>query len=136
MQIKVKKTHPKAVIPHRETDGSAAFDLTAVTRDGNIYGTGLSFEIPHGYAMFVYSRSGHGFKENTRLANCVGVVDSDYRGEVKVKLTRDDGSIIMPWVGDRVAQAVIMRLPKVEMIESDTLKDTRRGTGGFGSTGK
>lgn len=136
LQVKIKKTHPRAVIPKYATDGAAAFDLVAITKKGNVYGTGLAFEVPEGYAMFVYSRSGHGFKENTRLANCVGVVDSDYRGEVMVKLTRDDGNMGMPYIGDRVAQAVIMPVPRVVFIEEEELNDTERGEGGFGSTGK
>lgn len=136
MKIKVRRLHPRAVIPSFATDGSAAFDLVAVKRDGQVYDTGLAFEIPHGYAMFIYSRSGMGFKDNTRLSNCVGVIDSDYRGEVKVKLTRDDDRPITAQVGDRVAQAVVMRLPKVEFEEVSELTKTDRGEGGFGSTGK
>ena len=136
MKIKVRKLHPRAVLPTFATEGSAAFDLVAIKRDGQLYDTGLAFEVPQGYAMFVYSRSGMGFKDNTRLANCVGVVDSDYRGEVKVKLTRDDGRPVDAQVGDRIAQAVIMRLPKVELVEVEELSNTHRGEGGFGSTGK
>jgi len=86
--------------------------------------------------MLVFSRSGHGFKENTRLANCVGVVDSDYTGEVFVKLTRDDGQRLDVWPWDRVAQAVFLRVPKIEIIETENLKETKRGDAGLGSTGK
>ena len=136
MKVKVRRLHPRAVIPSFATGGAAAFDLVAVKREGQLYDTGLAFEIPQGYAMFVYSRSGMGFKDNTRLANCVGVIDSDYRGEIKVKLTRDDGREVDAQVGDRIAQAVIMRLPKVELLEVEELSNAQRGEGGFGSTGK
>jgi dUTP pyrophosphatase len=136
MKIKVKRLDPRAVIPTRGTDGAAGFDLTAISKEGPMYRTGLAFDIPDGYVMLVFSRSGHGFKENTRLANCVGVVDSDYTGEVMVKLTRDDGHRVSALPGDRVAQAVFLRLPKIEMEETETLKETKRGENGFGSTGK
>jgi dUTP pyrophosphatase len=136
MQVKVKKLDQRAVIPTRGTDGAAGFDLTAISREGDLFRTGLAFDIPAGHVMLVFSRSGHGFKENTRLANCVGVVDSDYTGEVMVKLTRDDGQRVSAWPGDRVAQAVFLKLPAVELIETDNLKETKRGEKGFGSTGK
>jgi dUTP pyrophosphatase len=136
MKVKVRKLDQRAVIPSFATDGSAAFDLVSVNRDGAVFGTGLAFEVPTGHAMFVYSRSGMGFKENTRLANCVGVIDSDYRGEVKVKLARDDDRTIDARVGDKIAQAVIMKLPKIEFMEVDELTETDRGECGFGSTGK
>ena len=135
MQIKYKKLHPKAAVPFKATDGAAGFDLTAVTRQGNVFGTGLAFDIPVGYVLLIYSRSGHGFKESTRLSNCVGVIDSDYTGEVKVALRRDDGGPLTVQVGYRVAQGVLMRLPKVTFTETQELKETERGKNGFGSTG-
>lgn len=136
MKFKVKRNDPRAVMPAKATPGSAGYDITAISKTGNVYDTGLSFEIPPGYVMLVFSRSGHGFKHNTRLANCVGVFDSDFRGELKVKLTRDDGEKEMPWVGDRVAQVVFIRLPKDELIEVTELDETERGDGGFGSSGR
>ena len=134
--IKYKKLHHKAVAPFKATDGAAGFDLTAVTRQGNVFGTGLAFDIPVGYVLLIYSRSGHGFKENTRLSNSVGVVDSDYTGEIKVALRRDDGKPLTVQVGDRVAQGVLMRLPKVTFTETQELKETERNDNGFGSTGR
>lgn len=140
MQVKVKKLHQDAVLPVRATEGAAAFDLVALSaiRDGleTVCRTGLSFEIPAGHAMFIYSRSGHGFSSATRLANCVGVIDSDYRGEVMVKL-RHDNPMVAPFIeqGSRIAQAVIMPVPAVEFVLADELSDTSRGAGGFGSTG-
>lgn len=149
-KVKIKKLHPDAIIPTYGTDGAACFDLYALQVDGlSIIGnvinddspvicrTGLSFEIPHGYAMMIYSRSGHGFKQDIRLANCVGVIDSDYRGEVMVKLTcdlyKELPDVIKP--GDRVAQAMIVPVDRVEFETVDELSGTDRGAGGFGSTG-
>lgn len=149
MQLKIKKLSERAILPVYATPGAACFDLHAClpdnvamhrparARDASIVvPTGLAFEVPEGHVMLVYSRSGQAFKENTRLANCVGVIDSDYRGEVKVKLTRDDGLGLYYVHGARIAQAMIVPIPRVELIEVDELGDTERGTGGFGSTGQ
>ena len=139
--IKFKRLHPTAETPTYATDGAACFDLTAIARTikGNTatYSTGLAFEIPKGHVLMVYSRSGHGFKSDMRLCNSVGVVDSDYTGEVMVKLTYDGTDTPdWPWIGDRVAQAMLIKLPTVELQETDTLHDTTRGANGFGSTGR
>ena len=149
MNIKIKKLHPDAIVPTYGTAGAAAFDLYACAVDEDrdrafidrgesvVVDTGLAFEIPDGYAMFIYSRSGHGFVADVRLANCVGVIDSDYRGPVKVKLTADAGCEGFGFrVGERIAQAVILPVPRVEFEVVDTLAPTARDTGGFGSTGK
>ncbi len=151
MQVKVKKLHPDAILPQYATSGAACFDLHALTVDGayslgaHVYegypvvcGTGLAFEVPEGYALMVYSRSGHGFKFNTRLCNAVGILDSDYRGELMVKLTcdiDDDDPCLFVKPGDRIAQAMIVPVPRVELVEADSLGETDRGAGGFGSTG-
>ena len=84
--------------------------------------------------MMIYSRSGHGFNWGVRLANCVGVIDSDYRGEVKVKL-QADGCAMTVSKHDRIAQAMIIPVPKVQFTEVEALSETVRGAGGFGSTG-
>lgn len=148
IELKVKKLHPDAIIPTYATDGSACFDLYATETKGSIdssvgkfypsvvVNTGLSFEIPAGYQMLVFSRSGHGFNCNVRLANCVGVVDSDYRGEVKVKLTADEDGYLQIKKGDRIAQAQLMPVHRVTFQEVSELTETERGAGGFGSTGK
>ncbi len=143
MQIKAKKLHPGAVLPQRATDGAACFDLVACDdarphkndASAQIFPTGLAFEIPTGHAMFIFSRSGHGFNEAARLSNCVGVIDSDYRGEVKVSLRADGMHPVQLFAGDRVAQAVILPVPAVSFVECEELAETERGTGGFGSTG-
>lgn len=149
MNIKIRKLHPDAIVPTYGSAGAAAFDLYAYVVDEDRdrayiecgesveVDTGLAFEIPDGYAMFIYSRSGHGFADDVRLANCVGVIDSDYRGSVKVKLTADAGCEGFGFcVGQRIAQAVILPIPRVEFEVVDTLAPTARDTGGFGSTGK
>lgn len=146
MKLKVKKLHPAAILPKYATDGAACFDLHAVEPDEwAIYPTvpatirtGLAFEIPAGFVMLIFSRSGHGFKHDTRLANCVGVIDSDYRGEVMVRLSRDSSQAqpLSVKEGDRIAQAMVVPYPRVEFIEADSLTDTERGDGGFGSTGQ
>lgn len=137
MKVKIRKLHPDAVIPTYATDGSGAFDLTAVTRDGKVYGTGLAFEVPKGHVLYIYSRSGHGFNGDMRLANAVGIIDSDYRGEVKVKLTYDgDGYADWPYIGDRIAQGIILKVPHIEFEEVEELSETQRGVNGFGSSGK
>ncbi len=150
MQIKVKKLHPTARIPSYASMGAACFDLHSCeigpihVSHGNpvVIGTGLAFEIPPHYAMFIFSRSGHGFNFNMRLANCVGVIDSDYRGEVKIKITQDaniyDEYYPDPVIlhGDRIAQAVILPVASITFDEVEELTPTQRGDGGFGSTGK
>ena len=147
MQIKIKKLHPKAKMPTYATDGAGWFDLYSTNQVALLVqegwpvevGTGLAFEIPTGHGMLIMSRSGHGFKFDTRLSNCVGCIDSDYRGEVKVKLTCDiDREEHMPMSimpGDRVAQACIIPLPRIGFEFVDELGATERGAGGFGSTG-
>ena len=142
--LKIKKLHPDAIIPKFATEGAACVDLVAVG-DGHphendlhawIFPTGLTFEIPAGYAMLIFSRSGHGFKDAMRLSNCVGVIDSDYRGEVKVSLRADGKQPTRVYKGDRIAQAMLIQLPFVNIIEVEELSETARGAGGFGSTGK
>ncbi len=144
--LKVKKMDPSAIIPKYQTPGAACFDLHAfgeiapVTIDSearyaHTFRTGLQFEVPEGWVMLVFSRSGHGFNADVRLANCVGVIDSDYRGEVAVKLTADDTGYLVVKEGDRIAQAMLVPARQVLLHEVDELSETERGEGGFGSTG-
>lgn len=150
MNLNLKKLHPSAKLPTYGTDGAAAFDLYACTVDGYehtgsvIYpgkpvtvGTGLAFDIPEGWCLMVYSRSGMGFNHGIRLANGTGVIDSDYKGEVMVKLVcdNDDDAPLRIDPGSRIAQARLERVTRVEFTEVDQLTTTERGTGGFGSTG-
>ena len=146
MQVKIKKVQPEAIIPFYATAGAACFDLSFVgeveyAHNGDaILKTGLAFEVPEGHVMMVYSRSGHGFKYNVTLANGTGVIDSDYRGEVAVKLISltPNGQDLLDNLraGDRIAQAMIIPFNQVSFIETDELSETDRGEGGFGSTGK
>ena len=148
VQLKVLKLDEHAVLPTFGTEGAACFDLyahlphhEAVINTGALHqrvtiDTGLAFEVPPGYAMMIYSRSGQGFKDNTRLTNCVGVIDSDYRGEVRVALTRDDCQGIYIKHGDRIAQAMLVPVPTVLFLEVDELSTTVRGDGAYGSAGR
>jgi dUTP pyrophosphatase len=146
MNLKIKKLHPDAIVPQYATDGAACFDLHSVDDVTNgrlmvdpciVFRTGPSFEVPPGHVMLIFSRSGHGFRHDVRLANCVGVIDSDYRGEVLVKLTADwrRGDTLYVNNGDRIAQALVIPYPRVTFEVVDELSDTQRGAGGFGSTG-
>lgn len=150
MEVRIKKFHPDAVIPKYAKTGDAGMDLTAVTKsydcDGNIvYGTGLAFEIPEGYVGLVFPRSSLS-RLDIALSNCVGVIDSGYRGEVTVKFkpamlfNREQRPIILNnrsyEVGERVAQIIIIPYPQITFIEADELSETERGTGGYGSSGK
>ena len=143
MKLNVKRLTDTAKIPTYAHDGDACFDiysdgLKSISGSTQVHETGLKFEIPKGYAMMIYSRSGMGFKDNTRLANCVGVVDSGYVGEVMVKLTRDDGCIhtFEYKRGDRIAQAMLIPVPVVEFEEVDYVGCSQRGANGLGSSGK
>lgn len=148
--LKVLRTDERAQLPTYATDGAACFDLHALLPEGLdlviiepgealTINTGLKFEIPHGYVMQVFSRSGHGFKHGVRLANCTGIIDSDYRGEVMVRLCNDctwSADFFEVRHGDKIAQAMLVLLPKFDIIEVNELSDTERGAGGFGSTGR
>jgi dUTP pyrophosphatase len=146
MKLKIKRLDGRAIIPKFATDGAACFDLHAIATDdfephpndphAAIFRTGLAVEIPPGYVMQIYSRSGHGFKDALRLSNCVGVIDSDYRGEIKVSLRADGYWSKKALDGERIAQAMIVALPVVQIEEVDELSSTARGAGGFGSTGQ
>ena len=147
LTIGVKAVHPDATaLPMHQTAGAACVDLHVVGLDAPVtlspgqsesFGTGLVFEIPAGYAMLIYSRSGHGFKNGMRLVNGTGVIDSDYRGEVRVGLVCDPhGKGITISNGDRVAQAMVVPVPQVRYEFRQELGSTDRGTGGFGSTGQ
>lgn len=138
MKVRIKKLDVNAVLPAYAHDTDAGMDLTAVSKtydaNGNIvYGTGLAFEIPEGYMGLLFPRSSNS-KQDLRLTNSVGVIDSGYRGEVTFKF-RPDGPHSYE-VGDRVGQIIIMPYPKIEFEEVESLSDSDRGTGGYGSTGR
>jgi dUTP pyrophosphatase len=138
MQVKFKKLDSSAYTPTYGTDGAAAFDLYACTGLVNTgratVKTGLAFEIPQGYAMIIKPRSGLAFKEKEHAFS--GTIDSDYRGEVKVLLVAEDPEqIITVHPGQRIAQAIVLPLPRITFQEVTELSDTLRGAGGFGHTG-
>lgn len=139
MILKYKKLLPNAVAPMFATEGAACMDLTCIsaTSQGDTItcSTGIAVEVPEGHVMLIFSRSGHGYKQGLRLVNCVGVIDSDYRGELMVKLHMDREGEFGIKPGDRVAQAMLVELPKYALEEVQELSDTVRGVGGFGSTG-
>lgn len=144
MNIKVKKMNFSAKLPFRATVGSAGADLFACLEQEVILKPNERLLIPTGIAIeledsscgaFIFPRSSVSYKNGVSLANCVGVVDSDYRGEIKVPLINHSSSDFIIHNGDRIAQMVIMPVILPEFIESDTLEDTVRGEGGFGSTG-
>jgi dUTP pyrophosphatase len=125
----------------RGSNEAAGYDLYA-TVTANIpphhtvlIGTGLAMEIPKGYFGGIFARSGLATKQGIRPANCVGVIDSDYRGEVKVALHNDTDTGVDINMGDRIAQLVVIPYQEVDLEFVDSLDDTERGTGGFGSTG-
>lgn len=169
MHIRVKKLDPNAKLPTRGTSKSAGYDLYALEKaevkpgETVFIHTGLAMEIPEGYFGAIYARSGLACKHNLRPANCVGVIDEDFRGEICVALVNDTESVIMSHhvlqrldsgfetvenrpaentegtytiaAGERVAQIVIQSREDVIFDVSDELDDSDRGEGGFGSTG-
>lgn len=142
MKVKVKRLYDSATLPTYATDGSGCFDIYTMLNgdtdynEPHTYSAGLAFEVPEDHVMLIFSRSGHGFKNDVRLSNCVGVIDSDYRGELKVKLTCDKiGWGLEVNAGDRIAQGMIIPVAKVSFEEVSELSDTVRGANGFGSSG-
>lgn len=141
-KLRIKKLDERAVMPRYAKPGDAGMDLTAIGCDldaGRMqvrYRFGLAFEIPEGYVGLIFPRSSI-CKKILTLANCVGVIDSGYRGEVTAvfnMLPRARGEIYN--VGDRIAQLVVVPFAHCEIEEADELSETERGTGGYGSTGK
>jgi dUTP pyrophosphatase len=141
--VKVKKLDPNAVIPTYSKDGDAGMDLTitSIISESKIdvtYGFGIAMEIPKGFVGLVFPRSSVR-KYDLSLTNCVGVIDSGYRGEIqatfkKTNWLKGDNSDKYE-IGDRGAQIVILPYPQIRMVESNELSNTERGEGGFGSTG-
>lgn len=145
LYVKFKKLTETALIPTKGSAGAAGYDLYADTQtDITVYPgetvpfyTGLALEIPNGYAGFIFPRSGIATKRGLRLPNCVGVVDSDYRGNVGVPLYNDSDSPQVVERQERIAQLVIMPVPDVQLYETPgDLSWTERGKAGFGSTGR
>ena len=142
---KITKMNKNAKIPQRATPGSAGLDLCACIdspvvipgRGHTVIPTGIAIALPQaGLAAFVFARSGIAIKHGLGLTNGVGVIDSDYRGEICVGLVNqfDEPYEVMP--GERIAQMIVMPVALLPVFEAENLDDTERGSGGFGSTGR
>lgn len=159
IDVKIKRLYDTAQLPHRAHETDAGADLYAHCPDakfhewdGGIYnpevcgvkirpgetvmiGTGIAMAIPVGYFGGIFARSGLSTKEGLRPANCVGVCDASFRGEVMVPLYNDSNETRIVTNGQRIAQMVILPMPAVELIEVENLDNTTRNDGGFGSSG-
>ena len=144
MQVKVQYLNDAVKMPQYATSGSAGMDLSAAMEEPvtvpaggrALVPTGIAMQIPVGYGGFVFPRSGLSYKKGISMCNCVGVIDSDYTGEIQVavhNISREEYTI---YPGDRIAQMVFLPVPQAELIECDSLEETDRGGGGFGSTGR
>jgi dUTP pyrophosphatase len=141
MRTYIKKLHPNAVIPTYAKQGDAGMDLVATEILNEeafqiTYGTGLAMEIPLGFVGLVFPRSSIR-KYDLSLTNCVGVIDSGYRGELQATFRKERGVASTKYeVGERIAQIMIIPHPDITFIETEELSETDRGEGAFGSTGK
>ena len=152
--VEIKLLHPKAQLPLFATEGAAGADCTAVSiqyfdKDNNEitelsvgtwdkvvkvkYNLGLAFELPKGYALFLFPRSSV-MKHDLTMANCVGIIDCDYRGEVSAVFYINKNSKLYN-IGERCCQAVIMPVPKINFVVKEELSETIRGDRGYGHTG-
>ena len=146
MKVKIMKLRESAIVPRKATIGSAGYDLSACIDSDIVVNRGEVFKIPCGisielpsneYGAFIFARSGLSMKQGITLVNGVGVIDSDYRGEICVSLCKifgDDSYRIKN--GDRIAQMVFMKIGEANFDLVDDLEGSDRGSGGFGSTGK
>lgn len=140
--IKTKKLRDDAIMPTKGSAAAAGYDLYAAidtpvtikSEETVKIGTGLAFELPEGFFGGIFARSGLATKQGLRPANCTGVVDADYRGEVIVAVHNDSNrnAVIAP--GDRIAQLILLPYQTMEFNEVEDLSDTERGDGGFGSS--
>ena len=144
MVLRMKKVRPGAQLPQRQTAGSAGFDLCACIQepvvlepgDSALFPTGLAAEIPQGHVGLIFTRSGLGVKHGVAVSNGVGVIDSDYRGELHVGLRNHSREPYTVQPGERIAQLILLPVGLASVVEVSELSSTQRGEGGFGSTGK
>lgn len=144
--MKIMKIYNDAILPTRGSAEAAGYDLYARLKEHETLqilphqttkiGTGIAIECPKGYFAGIFARSGLATKQGLRPANCVGVVDSDYRGEIIVAIHNDSDEIRYIENGDRIAQMILIPYIPMTFIETDELSESRRGQNGFGSTGK
>jgi dUTP pyrophosphatase len=142
MTLRVRRLHPRALLPTRAYDGDAGLDLYALDParlepgDRAAVRTGIAVEIPPGQAGLVLPRSGLAARHGIALVNAPGLIDAGYRGEVRVLLLNTDrASTFMVSAGDRIAQLVLVSIEAPEVTEVDELAASERGAGGFGSSG-
>ena len=141
--LPVMRLKPAARLPERKTEGSVGYDISAcldkeiIIAPGETYkaGSGIAIALEQGYAAFIYARSGLGINKGIIPANCVGVIDSDYRGENIVGLKNTSNTPFTVNDGDRIAQMIIAKCDLPEIVLYENLEETARGDGGFGSTG-
>ncbi len=149
MELKIKALSPKIgneiPLPYYATPGAAAMDLHACMDEAvvipagerKVIPTGLAIALPSPeYVALIFARSGLGIKHGIAPANCVGVIDSDYRGEIMVGLQNSGKDDFTVQPGDRIAQMMITPVVQAQIRMTDDLDETQRGAGGFGSTGK
>ena len=141
MEIKIKKINPKGIIPTRGSEDAAGYDLysteNVVILPGMSYKvhTDIALEIPVGYFGAIFARSGLSTKRGLRPANCVGVIDPDYRGQILVPLYNDSNCGQEIKTGERIAQLIIMPYQSILFTEVNELSNSNRNNGGFGSSG-
>ena len=150
--LKMKKYDPNAIIPKYAHEGDAGFDFTAIINEKDTMGnwaddilvapgekyivrTGISMAIPKGYEVQVRPRSGLAYKHGITIINSPGTIDSTFRGEILIILLNTGNEPFKIETGDRIAQGVVSKIPKAEILEVEELDETERGAGGFGSTG-
>lgn len=143
MRLEIKRIDPDLPLPSYARDGDAGLDLSSadevVLKPGErvVVPTGFAVAIPEGYAGFVHARSGRAFKEGLALPNAPGLIDAGYRGELKVLLVNlDPAEPIYIRRGEKIAQLVVQRVERAELEEVTELEPSKRGDGGFGSTGR
>lgn len=143
IDVKIKYLSKYASVPEYATDGSLGMDVSAALSapltikagERVLVPLGFALEIPEGWGAFIFPRSGLSFRKGISMSNCVGVIDTDYRGEVKASVINlsDKDYVVNP--GDRIAQMLFLPVEKAKLTEAPELYDTERAEGGFGSTG-
>jgi dUTP pyrophosphatase len=142
LRLPIRRLDPNLPLPRYAHEGDAGLDLfaaqaaTLAPGQRALVPTGIAIELPNGYAAFVQPRSGRALKEGLSLANTPGLIDSHYRGEIQViAINLDPESTLHIAYGEKIAQLVVQRVERCELVEMDALGDTARGEDGFGSTG-
>jgi dUTP diphosphatase len=141
IELPIRRLHEEATLPERAYPGDAGLDLAACERvelgpgERATVPTGLAVAIPEGYAGFVQPRSGLAARQGISVVNSPGLIDSGYRGEIRVVLLNTDAEhTFVAEPGDRIAQLVVLPIPELELVEVDELPETERGVRGFGSS--